>query len=208
MEVDARLKSPFTALVAGPTGSGKTVLVANLIKKAATVSTPPLREIIYCYGVWQPSFDALEGLVTFRQGMINVPEDIPSDGANRWLIIDDLMSETSGKQDVNNLFTKYSHHHNISVFYILQNIFIKENVTISRNSQYLFIFKNPCDGLTITNLAKQTYPRNVKFLQDAFADATSTPHSHLLLDLKQNTDERMRVIGNFGSDRMIAYTPK
>ena len=84
MEVDARLKSPFTALVAGPTRSGKTVLVAKRIKKAAVVAKPPPREIIYCYGVWHPSFETLEGLVTFRQGMINVPEDIPSDGANRW----------------------------------------------------------------------------------------------------------------------------
>jgi type IV secretory pathway VirB4 component len=47
MEIYARLKSPFTALVSGPTGSGKTVLIAKLIANASDLSSPPPVEIIY-----------------------------------------------------------------------------------------------------------------------------------------------------------------
>ena len=207
MEVDARLKAPFTALVSGPTGSGKTVLIANLIKQARHVATPPPDEIIYCYGVWQPAYDSLEGTVTFHRGMIDIPKDTPLDGKNRWLIIDDLMAETAGTEMLNNLFTKYSHHYKISVFYIVQNLFDKEIVTVSRNSHYLFVFKNPRDALSITSLAKQAYPGKVKFLQEAYTLATAQPHSYVLLDMKQNTDERMRVIGGFGTETMTAYEP-
>ena len=46
--------------------------------------------------------------------------------------------------------------------------------TISLNSQYIVVFKNPRDVSQMTTLAKQMYPGRVKFVQEAFADATST----------------------------------
>ena len=48
IEVDARLQSPFTALVAGPTGSGKTRVVLDLIAHADKVSVPPPVKVVYC----------------------------------------------------------------------------------------------------------------------------------------------------------------
>jgi len=62
------------------------------------------------------------------------------------LIIDDLMSETN--QLVADIFTKISHHRNISVIYMTQNIFDKNKYarTISLNAHYLVLFKNPRDA--------------------------------------------------------------
>ena len=59
-----------------------------------------------------------------------------------------------------NLFTKGSHHRNLSVIYIVQNLFHqgKGNRSISLNSHYLVLFKNPRDKLQILTLAKQMYP--------------------------------------------------
>ena len=37
------------------------------------------------------------------------------------------------------------------------------------------------------------YPTEKNFLADAFADATATPHSYLLLDLHRETPEPLRV---------------
>ena len=48
---DLRLKAPFTAIVAGPTSLGRTVLLKSLISNAHDVCVPPLKEIIYCYGI-------------------------------------------------------------------------------------------------------------------------------------------------------------
>jgi len=204
---DLRLKSPFTAIVAGPTGSGKTFLLSSLIKKAKEVSFPEPKEIIYCYGVWQPAFESFEG-VTFHEGLIDIKERISKDGANRWLIIDDLMDEKNTQTD--ELYTKFSHHLNISVFFVVQNLFRKQQRTMSLNTHYLFLFKNPRDSSFISHLARQIYPGNSKFLIESYQDATRKPHSFLLIDLKQNTDDRLRLIGNFNSNDAIkhAYVSK
>ena len=39
----------------------------------------------------------------------------------------------------------------------------------------------------MTTLAKQMYPGRVKFVQEAFADATSTPYGYISVDMKQDT---------------------
>ena len=47
--------------------------------------------------------------------------------------------------------------------------------------------------MQMSHLAGQMYPGRVKFAQDAFKDATSVPYSYLLIDLKQDTPEDMRL---------------
>ena len=140
-------------MVAGPTGSGKTRLLMSLIDKAETVAHPKPVEIIYCYGVWQTAFGELEGKVRLHEGLIDISRDITFDGDNRWLIIDDLMQESGGKTETEYMYTKMSHHRNISVFFVVQNLFQKNNRTISLNTQYFFLFRNPRDGTSITHLA-------------------------------------------------------
>jgi ABC-type methionine transport system ATPase subunit len=109
------------------------------------------------------------------------------------VIIDDLMDETDGR--VTKLFTKKSHHMNTSVVYIVQNLFPKnkESRTISLNAQYIVMFKNPRDASQVTTLAKQMNPGQVKYLQSAFDKATSRPYGYLLVDLKQDTPEKLRM---------------
>ena len=100
---------------------------------------------------------------------------------------------------------------NISVFYLVQNLFLKENRTVSLNSHYLFVFKNPRDSAFVSHLARQLYPNDNKFLVESFRDATKKPFSFLLLDLKPTTNDRVRVIGNFLSpdnEPMVVYVPK
>ena len=66
---------------------------------------------------------------------------------NNLLIIDDLMTEAGDDKSVTDLFTKGFHHMNLSIVYIIQNIFPKgrESRTISLNAHYMFLFKNPRD---------------------------------------------------------------
>jgi hypothetical protein len=59
--------------------------------------------------------------------------------------LDDLMDETD--QRVASLFTKKSHHRNISVMYIVQNLF--HHRTISRNAHYMVLFQNLRDASQI-----------------------------------------------------------
>ena len=126
--METRLQSPFMAMVVGPTGSGKTVALLDLIRNSSTVSDPPPVEIIYCYGAWQEVFENVPN-VRFVEGLLSL-EDIENDGLNRWVILDDLMDELSGNSSLTALFTKHSHHRNISVFFVSQNLFHKKLRTV------------------------------------------------------------------------------
>ena len=83
------------------------------------------------------------------------------DVSNRNLIVlDDQMIDASKDKRIENLFTRGSHHRNLSVIYIVQNLFYqeKDSRSISLNSHYLILFKNPRDKLQIVTLPKQMYP--------------------------------------------------
>jgi hypothetical protein len=197
--VDVRLKSPFTAVVTGPTSSGKTRLLLRLIESSDSVCTQPPIEIIYCYGEWQPNFETINN-VTFHEGMIDIDKEIPSDARPRWVIIDDLMNEISSQTSIDNLFTKGSHHKNISVFFVTQNPFKKEHRTMSLNAHYYFWFKNPRDKLSVVNFTKQAFPGIASKVLDVYTKATTQPWSYLLFDLRQETDDKHRLIGDYASE--------
>ena len=168
--------------------------------------TPPPQEIVWCYGEWQEGYSQLKG-VTLMEGLPKV-EEWHGD-KRRLVILDDLMSETDDR--VTKLFTKGSHHRNMSIMYIVQNLFgkNKEQRTISLNSHYLVVFKNPRDASQITHLAKQMYPGKLKYLQEAFKDATSKAHGYLLIDLRQETPEHLRLRTNIlPGQYQVVYMPK
>ena len=64
-----------------------------------------------------------------------------------------------------NLFTKGSHHRNVSVVFLAQNLFPKNKFarTMSLNAHYIVLFKNPKDTSQFANLARQMYPKQWQF---------------------------------------------
>jgi hypothetical protein len=96
---------------------------------------------------------------------------------------------------VASLFAKKSHHRNISVMYIVQNLFRrgKYQRAISLNVHYTVLFKNPRDVSQIMALAHQMYPRRTQFFLKAFARATARPHGYIVIDMKQNTPDILRL---------------
>ena len=151
--MDPRLKHPFTGIVAGPTACGKSTWVKNLIIYQKDMIDPAPEHVIWFYGEWQPLYDTLSGMVEFREGLTDL--NTLNTKKQTLIIIDDLMTETD--KSVSNLFTKGSHHRNLSVLHLVQNVFDKNKHTrtISLNAHYLVIFKNPRDASQITHLAKQ-----------------------------------------------------
>ena len=96
------------------------------------------------------------------------------------------MIEAAKDNRIVNLSTKGSHHRNLSVIYIAQNLFHQGKGTrsISLNSHYLVLFKNPRDKLQILTLAKQMYPGRTDFFLKQYEEAVRRPHGYLLIDLK------------------------
>ena len=150
--MDSRLAQPFTCIVSRPTGSGKSVFTLKLIEHAREVISPPSELMLYCYGEYHQIFDNYSG-VQFHDGL---PKVSSIDGKKRTLLVtDDLM--TSADDRVVDMFTKMSHHRNISIVYLTQNLFYKnkQTRTLSLNSHYIVLFKNGCDATQVANLARQ-----------------------------------------------------
>ena len=86
-------------------------------------------------------------------------------------------------------------HLNLSVVFVSQNLFYNGNKcrTISLNSTYIVVFKNPRDQSQIRHLACQMFPSKPKFLQVAYEDATKDPYQYLFLDFHPNSPEFVRV---------------
>jgi hypothetical protein len=114
--------------------------------------TPKPDRILWCYGEYQTLYGTVEG-IEFQQGLPDLDNLDPRE--KHFIIVDDLMDETD--QRVASLFTKKSHHKNISVMYIVQNLFHrgKHHRTISRNTHYMVLFKNLTDVSQIMALAHQ-----------------------------------------------------
>ena len=95
--------------------------------------------------------------IEFNQGF---PEDIDEPTQRNLIVLDDLMAQSGKDKRIADLFTKGSHHRNLSVIYIVQNIFHqgKEMRNISLNAHYIVLFKSPKDRQQISILARQVNP--------------------------------------------------
>ena len=206
--MDPTWKHPFTCVISGPTGSGKTYFVERFIAAIEKMMTPVPEEIIWCYSEYQPAYVRMtQRGVLFVEGLPKVQDlDFTK---RRLVIIDDLMNETD--ESVTRLFTKGSHHQNMSVMYIVQNLFAKskEQRTISLNAHYLVIFKNPRDVSQIIHLGKQMFPGQPEYIREAFKSATAEAHGYLLLDLRQGTPDTLRLRTNiFPEEQHTVFVPR
>lgn len=218
-----QFKHPFTCMVAGPTSSGKTVLVRRFLKNfnVCICNLPKpcnILNVLWCHGQWQESYKvpiSANVKVTYVEGLPE--EDYLISFKPHVIVIDDLMNELGKNEKIANLFTKGSHHQNISIFFIVQNIFHKAPVTrtVSLNSHYFVLMKNPRDRSQIRHLASQTHTGNTKFLVDAYNHATTSPFSYIRVDNTQDTPDNLRVLRRLTPEETankvfspIAYIPE
>lgn len=187
---------PFTAILAGPSCSGKTTLLKHILQKKDDLIKPPPSTIIWYYKRWQPTYqellDTVPGL-EFREGL----PDPPSYRLQPTLyVLDDLMSDASESQTVCNLFIEGSHHLNISVFYLMQNAFYKSkhNRSMQINTSYLILFKNPRNNVQPAIIARDMFPTNWRAFLRKYQEATSKPYGYLLIDFKQETPDGERIV--------------
>ena len=108
---------------------------------------------------------------------------------NNLMVIDDQMAETSNDNRILNLFTKGSHHRNLSVIFLVQNVYFQGKImrTLSLNASYLVLFKNPRDKLQMMTLGKQMYPGKSSQFVQKYETAVQRPYGYLFVDLKPNT---------------------
>ena len=59
IDFDPRLQGPFSCIISGPTGCGKSRLVDLFLSDVKNLVTPPVEKVFYHYGEWQPLFEKM-----------------------------------------------------------------------------------------------------------------------------------------------------
>lgn len=203
------LETPYTMIISGQTGCGKTHFVQNLVRNQELMHDKPFEKIILAYSIMQPVYLRLQAEIPTLELTEGFPDEGLDDG-NTLLILDDLMLELENDKRIATMFTKMRHL-NISTIFIVQNLYHNSKYmrTVTRNAHYLVVFPNPRDMGMVMTLGRQIYPLNTKFLPDAFAQATKKPFGYLFIDLKPGTDAKFRLReGIFPDEQDFVYIPK
>lgn len=195
VERNLMFKFPFTMIVAGASGSGKSEFVFRLLDGLLDMVTPSLRRplrVTWVYGIWQKRY---EKNYTSSHCQIIYTSKLPDKVDFDVVVLDDLMTNLGDDKRLSDLFTKKSHHEGISVIFIVQNIFHqgKQMRNVSLNCNYLVLTKNRRDIRQVATLGRQLY-KNSAWFEDAYKKAVlDRDYSHLMIDLTPTTEERNRV---------------
>ena len=193
---------PFSMLVVGPTQSGKTDFVEQMLENPL-IDFPTDKEvrITWFYNQWQPRYDILEwelgSQIEFQHGLPDWSESLQEldPEIHHILVFDDLMNQAVNSPILSRLFTQ-GRHCNASVILLMQNMFPKGkyNTDISRNAQYLVLFRSPSDRKQINTIVDRIFAEDrFKFMQ-IYSKATSIPYGYVLIDNHPRTDPENQVV--------------
>ena len=184
-------------IIFGQTGAGKTYFMLEVIRQKLIHPFP--KNIYYMYNIEQDFMyrwnETEEQKITFIQGLgveqMNTSE--PS-----LLVIDDLLLSTN--KEVVEMFILGSHHKQISLFYLTQNLFPNCNMnrTMSNNAHYYVLFQNQRNFRQIHTLAHQIYVgRDVQRITNAYKRASKQERGFVVLSFAQGLPEEITVVTNW-----------
>ncbi|MES9883139.1 MAG: ATPase/DNA packaging protein [Sedimenticola sp.] len=214
-EATLKFFSPTTVIIAGASGSGKSVLLFQILRSAAAMFETPPDKIYYCYAVYQDLFDTIKNdlkNVEFVEGVPDKQDLIQwsSNKKHNLIVLDDLMRSVAKNDAMADLFCVYSHHMKFSVFLTVQNLYSggKQFRTISLNAHAFILFKNGRDELQIRHLARQLLPGRTDYFMDAYLKATSPLFGYILIDISPRADPMYKLRSHIlPSDTTVVYSP-
>ena len=211
LPIEVAFRSPASIIIAGPSCSGKTFFLKKILSEKEYLRKffkKPVTKIVWYYKIWQPDYEELQrknSVIEFHAG---IPEEGISkhfpkphpEGTTAIVVLDDLMKEGSSDSKVLDIFTKESHHLNITCFMILQNVFFqgKYSVDIKRNATYIILFLNCRNRRSRKNLLLEIFSNEQARAVDAWLQklGDKRPYSSVLLDYHTLTNGRHRVRAN------------
>lgn len=197
---------PFRICISGPSLSGKSYFACQFIKNLKRFTGKDFN-IIWCLANESSVPYNLPSYVTVNFGCPDLSA-LPKSTEKRPLLIilDDLSYEYGDK--FCSLFTRRSHHENISLIIITQNFFQKTKGfrEITLNCSCLVLTRNLRDRSQIYHLARQLSPKNPQKIVDAYEQSTQKEFSHFFIDLDQKTNNLLRYKSNIFDKYPIVYT--
>lgn len=204
---DLQFKLPFGMVVAGSSSSGKTTWLRAFMANVNELVSPVPKSIVYAYGEYHDYVPDMEkmGISTFP----GLPEDevLQKHQKPLLLILDDLMTVATSKY-LSDLYTKKSHHQNIGVIFLTQDLFDK-NIKVARNnSQYIVLMKAPNSALSVRTLGSQLFPGQLSYFMDAYRKSTEQPYGYLILDMHASTNPLLKLRTHiFPGDLQTVFIP-
>lgn len=102
-------------------------------------------------------------------------------------------------KDLVSIITVQSRHYNTSTFLLFQSLFPSHRLArqISLNVKYIHCHKNPRENQQISVLARQLYPKDYKWLIEAYHEVTKDQYSSMLMDMTQQRKEPLRIRSHY-----------
>jgi len=141
---DVRFPLARSMIVSGPSCSGKSHFVTQLLQQAKFHFHPSPKRIFWYFGEIAPKPPIPH--VCYRRGL---PSEQEIEAFHQSVVVlDDLMWESRSSVNVGNLFTRVAHHRQCFIIHITQNLFQGGSITRTQslNAHYLVLFKNPRIG--------------------------------------------------------------
>ena len=194
---DIRLKENFKLFISGPSRSGKTVFVKELIENLDIFAKAPPQLVTVVYKVFQPIYNemnvdhVLQDGPNLKQRLFNI-----ANGQSMLVIFDDMINSNS-LGELSDLFMVDGRHMNLSMIFISQKMFVNNEDfrEISRNCDYYAVFKNPRDAREIRTLASQMTPGKME-LVSYYKEATQSPFSYLLINITQECQDEVKYLSH------------
>lgn len=175
---DFKFCSPFAMSVTGPSQSGKSEFIVELLKHKELLLSVNFERVFYftpesLFLRHNEIFEKLKLSCPNIQHISGLPDIIKlnliHDRSHKLLIIDDLMNEFLSTESMVQLLSVDVHHFNISVIFTLQNFYApsKFGKTIARNVNYRVLFYNRMDLRETRNISLQI-SNQPNFLLESF----------------------------------------
>ena len=193
-----KINVPFSMCISGPSQSGKSEFILNMIKYRQYLFTKEFHRIIYCLPetlanrnseffnriqAYFPTAELVFGLPSTTKLNLDMNIHLPS-----LLIIDDMMNSFLDSIDSVNLLSVKCHHENISVIFTVQNYFSvsRYGKTIQRNVNLKVFFYNRLDLRELRNISLQINPNYPGFMESnfnfLFEKFKESPSFYILVD--------------------------
>ena len=146
--------------------------------------------------------------IYFKQGLPEFELDLSNIDPcyNNIVVLDHLRDMPVDSPIISELFTQ-GRHRNASVILLLQNAFPKGkyNTSISRNAQYMVLFRCPADRRQIGVVADRISDKNKPAFMKIYNNITYKPYSYVIVDNKADTPSRRQVIKEVFRNRISYY---